>query len=426
MNMYRLFHGPAASAWLAAGMTAMLALTALASRPLLPIDETRYVTVAWEMHQAGDLWVSHLNGETYSHKPPLLFWLINAVWSLTGVAVWSARLVGPLASVVCVFLTSRLAARLWPDSPQTAAMAPLIHASLSLWVFFCPLTMFDTLLSLMAMAALWGVVCASDGRVWSGWLISGAMLGLGVLAKGPVIFVHVLPVAMAGPWWSETARQRPWKWYGGVGLAVAISAAIGLAWAIPSALKGGPVYAEELLWGQTAGRMVHSFAHQEPWWWYAMVLPLCLLPWVVLRSVWKGMRDGGWDKGVRFCLCWLGGTMLILSLVSGKQVYYPLPSLAAAALLAARGLAHAPHWFHFRDIRLLRGVALVAGLAPLSLNHFEIFARARLADIVPTWACIPLTLCGVVFLCAGWTRPCPPCERSLAPSPATRPSWSCA
>ncbi len=401
MTKYRMFDSPAASAWLAAAMAAMLAATALASRPLLPVDETRYVTVAWEMHQSGDPWVSHLNGATYSHKPPLLFWLINAVWSLTGVSALGARLVGPTAAVACVLLTSRLAARLWPASPNTAAMAPLIQASLMLWVFFCPLTMFDTLLSLAAVAALLGVVRAAGGRAWSGWLIAGALMGLGVLAKGPVIFVHVLPAAVAGPWWSEAARQRPWRWYGGVVLAAAISAVIGLAWAIPSAIQGGPAYAEELLWGQTAGRLVRSFAHQEPWWWYLMVLPLCLLPWLILRSVWKGARNAGLDSGVKFCLCWFGGTMLILSLVSGKQVYYPLPSLAAVALLAARGLAHAPQWFHFRDIRLLRGVALVAGLAPLFLNHFDIFARARLAEIVPTWACIPLTLCGVVFL---WRR----------------------
>ena len=61
-------------AWLA------LVVTALATRPLLRVDETSYLGVAWEMWTTGEYLVPHLNGEPYSHKPPLLFWLINLAW----------------------------------------------------------------------------------------------------------------------------------------------------------------------------------------------------------------------------------------------------------------------------------------------------------------------------------------------------------
>ena len=57
-------------------------VAALFSRTLWPVDETRYASVAWEMWLRGDLLVPHLNGETYSHKPPLLFWLIQLGWSV--------------------------------------------------------------------------------------------------------------------------------------------------------------------------------------------------------------------------------------------------------------------------------------------------------------------------------------------------------
>ena len=52
--------------------------------PALPIDETRYLGVAWEMRVHGDFIVPHLNGATYSDKPPLLFWLINIAWTVFG------------------------------------------------------------------------------------------------------------------------------------------------------------------------------------------------------------------------------------------------------------------------------------------------------------------------------------------------------
>ena len=50
----------------------LLVASELVSRPLLPVDETRYMSVAWEAHVRGDSLVSHLNSETYAHKPPLL------------------------------------------------------------------------------------------------------------------------------------------------------------------------------------------------------------------------------------------------------------------------------------------------------------------------------------------------------------------
>ena len=51
-------------------------------------------------------------------------------------------------------------------------------------------------------------------------------------------------------------------------------AAIGLGWALPAAAAGGEDYANHILWGQTAGRVVESFAHRRPFWWYLPLLPL--------------------------------------------------------------------------------------------------------------------------------------------------------
>lgn len=74
---------------------ALTALTLIPPRPLMPVDETRYVAAAWEMHIGGSPWLPHLNGAIYGHKPPLLFWLINLVWavvaSMPSRPDWSGR-----------------------------------------------------------------------------------------------------------------------------------------------------------------------------------------------------------------------------------------------------------------------------------------------------------------------------------------------
>ena len=63
----------------------LLLTTTIFFRNPIPIDETRYLSVAWEMWLRGDFLVPYLNGHTYSHKPPLLFWLFESGWAIFGV-----------------------------------------------------------------------------------------------------------------------------------------------------------------------------------------------------------------------------------------------------------------------------------------------------------------------------------------------------
>ena len=89
--------GAARDAWLLAGLLGLLSAVALA-RPLLPIDETRYAAVAWEMWDRGSWLVPLRNGEAYHHKPPLLFWIMHAGWALFGV-VWGLAVIGILQEI---------------------------------------------------------------------------------------------------------------------------------------------------------------------------------------------------------------------------------------------------------------------------------------------------------------------------------------
>ncbi|HRO14132.1 MAG TPA: hypothetical protein PLL33_03645, partial [Paracoccus sp. (in: a-proteobacteria)] len=122
--------------WIAsAGACALLGLAAVAVagvllRPALPIDETRYLAVAWEMWTRGDWLVPTKNFEPYTHKPPLLFWTISLVWSLTGVSETAARLVGPGYAALALVLTGRLARQLWPDLPGMSGRAMLALAGM--------------------------------------------------------------------------------------------------------------------------------------------------------------------------------------------------------------------------------------------------------------------------------------------------------
>ena len=71
-------------------------------RPLWPVDETRYLSVAWDMWLRGDLLVPYVNGRPYSDKPPLLFWLMHLGWAVFGVNEWWPRLIAPLCAFAAV------------------------------------------------------------------------------------------------------------------------------------------------------------------------------------------------------------------------------------------------------------------------------------------------------------------------------------
>ncbi|MEJ7594895.1 MAG: glycosyltransferase family 39 protein [Planctomycetaceae bacterium] len=376
----------------------LLIFSEVFSRPLLPPDETRYISVAWEAHVRGDHLVSHLNSETYAHKPPLLFWLINAVWSVTGLNEYAARLVSPAAGIMCILLTALMARRLWPESANLHRCVPMMLASMSLWIVFCPVTMFDTLLTCCTLLALLGVLRAEAGAAVTGWMIAGVALGFGILSKGPVVLVHVVPAALISPWWSIRVRTSYVRWYLGCGCAIVIASAIALAWALPSAAAGGKAYGDELLFRQTTGRMVNSFSHRQPFWWYLPWLPLCLMPWISLGFVWRGMRLTKLDSPLKFLICWVGASLLILSLVSGKQIYYLLPMIPAFALIFARLATSVAGPVAKWDFSFAIIGTIGIGALPVFANHMPPLSETGLRDLVADWYAIPLMACGAVFI----------------------------
>lgn len=330
---------PRAALAFAALLWAACLASGLALRPLLPVDETRYLAVALEMWQRGDFLVPWRNGVPYHHKPPLLFWSMHAGWAVLGVGEAWARMVAPLFGLASLAACVALARLLHPGRPAVAAMAPLALMAFSYFALFGTLTFFDTLVTFFALVGWIGMVLAARGQEARGWTLVALALGLGILAKGPVQLLHLLPVALLAPLWARAAGGSPsWRrWYAGLGLALLAGAAIGLAWAIPAAISGGEEFARKIFLGQHTGRMVRSFQHARPFWWYAPMLLALLFPALWWLAPWRGLRGGGLgDGGTRFVACACLPVLAAFSAISGKQPHYLLPEFALAAILLAR------------------------------------------------------------------------------------------
>ncbi|MCC7254660.1 MAG: glycosyltransferase family 39 protein [Dokdonella sp.] len=374
-----------------------LLLTALLSLPVvfllapLPIDETRYLAVAWEMRLGGEYLVPHLNGDLYWQKPPLLFWLINAGWTLTGVHAWTARaltVIYALASLVLVHaLTLRLGA-----TRESARNAAWLLAGAIYFALFSNMIMFDVLLTVWVLLALLGVCDLVDARYGRGILVAGVAIGLGVLSKGPVMLLLIGAAALLAPWWAADRLQgRRARYFGMLAVAILLGAAIALAWAIPAAIHGGEEYRRAIFLNQTLDRIngvKGTSAHRRPLWWYLLVFPAMLLPWpLVVRGNLTRMRALLSAVPLRFALAWLLPTFIVFSLVSGKQPHYLLPLIPAVAIVVAIGL-------EAQALRLRTGllgvVLVVLGilLATVHAGSFGAAIRAYASDLSPWWGIV--------------------------------------
>ncbi|WP_409421408.1 glycosyltransferase family 39 protein [Pseudaeromonas sp. ZJS20] len=365
----------------------------LLSIPVLPVDETRYLSVTWEMWQSGQWWLPLINGEPYAHKPPLLFWLVALAWRLLGVSDPVSLLVVPLLGLGNLWLLTALVRLLAPNRLRTAWRAPLVLASLLIWQLYCAVTFFDQLMSLGVLASLYALLRhqAGAGRRWF-WL-AGLAMGWGLLAKGPVLLVYLVPLVLGARYWLPGRWSRA-GWLKTAGLALLVGIVVILCWALPAAWYGGAAYAKQIFWSQSAGRMTDSFAHARPFYWYLVLLLPMLLPWPL---VWRWRRPVMSDPLLRLALWGLLPQLLIFSLFSGKQPHYLLPCMPFVALGLSQLLPK----------RLPRnwGLLVLLGLLALAFAVLpELMTRLwHQASVAPAWRA--LALLPLVLLAWLWHRP---------------------
>ncbi|WP_169566396.1 ArnT family glycosyltransferase [Sneathiella limimaris] len=326
-------------------------------RPLLPIDETRYMSAAWEMYLRQD-WLAPLtvNFQPYHHKPPLLFWLINISWEFFGVSRVAGMIPVFLAALATLLISQKLEELLFPERQKIHHKVPLILMGSLPFLIYSLMIMFDITLAVFTGLSILALLSFALTEKRRYLVLLSLTLGLGVLTKGPVAWLYVLFPMVFGPLW-HPARIKPLKWYVGCAGALLLSVIPVSFWIVPVLTQSSGDFAYWLLWEQTAGRITGNFsaAHSRPFWFYLPILPLFFLPWILFGSVWKKL-SGVWGDFqqnwlIRFLALWIVPTLVSFSLISGKQPHYLVPLLPGMAILLA-------FWIEIRPQRI-RNVAFV-------------------------------------------------------------------
>ena len=300
-------------------------------RPIMTIDETRYIGVAWEMFDKHSFILPLINGEPYDHKMPLLFWLIHLSWYIFGVNEFSFRFIPLIFALGNLFLTYKIYKSLWQEDSEGAVIALWVLAGTVLYIFYSSLLMFDIMLGFWVLLAVYGIIKASKGDN-SGYYIIAIAVFLGVLTKGPVVGAYILPLFLGARWYAKVGVA----FYAKFALAGIVGLLASLVWVISAINLGGDAYAKGLLLKQSVGRAVNSFAHKRPIWWYIPVVIGFSMPWFLYGKFWQKLKNIKIDNSLKFLLIWIVGAFIIFSLISGKQVHYLIPIVPAIAMLIAR------------------------------------------------------------------------------------------
>jgi hypothetical protein len=371
-----LFGGPSSATATPPRLPALLILLLVPGVLLYPClgfhlfepDESRYAQIPREMLQAGEWVIPTLQGEPYLDKPPLLYWLVMGSYQVFGVHDWSARLVPALAVHAAILLTYLLGRRSMGDRP--AWWAALFLALAPLFIGMTRLLLLDGLLTLWMVLALFAAFEAVRGERlrWSWWLLAAAACGLGVLTKGPVAIVLLVPPLILFRWLSCDGARPGWR---GWAAFSAVLVAIALPWYVALALRIPP-FASYFLWEHNVQRFLAPSMHTRGVWFYLPVLVLTLLPAsllfaplarLLLTSDEESRRCRSPEMG--FHLLAGGWCIAFFTLSSCKLPTYILPGLPFLALVLGQALVSS----RWNSSRLPAGLASASFVVLVGLHY---------------------------------------------------------
>jgi 4-amino-4-deoxy-L-arabinose transferase-like glycosyltransferase len=360
-------------------LAALLLGPGLGRAPLDDPGEGQHAEIAREM--LGGSWIAlRLNGVRYFDKPPLLYWLTAASFTLFGLDEGAARLPSLLGALFAVAGTTLLGARLLGPAGGLLAGAALLSCALFA-AFACyvrPETLFVAGIQwgftglLMARGVPLGADVrirtsvdlrgprngprtppaadnrhdlrdpgAADNRAWA--IVGCAALGVAALAKDPLGMVGPLAaVALAMMLVGRLRPVRGWLPTVGVGLLLLI----GLGWyAVASATE------PSFLWYTVVDNHVLNVARMRVF--PDEDVPLSALefvgaagfgafPWILaaVAAVAAMVRARAWRDPAELpwmaLALWAAGVFALFTLSPFKLPHYGLPAYPAVALLAAR------------------------------------------------------------------------------------------
>ena len=289
-------------------------------RDLFVGDETKYGEVVREMRASGTFFVPMLEGAPFTHKPPLHFWLIDALTFPLGVySMWAFVLPSLLAFLALLWLMKRISGD-WLSSF-------VCGTSLIVWASAQTARM-DVSFTLFLTIGAWMLFRFFEHEERRALWLASIAFGIATLIKGPMAPVIAL-VLFGIEWW----RRRRVPEGPRVG-ALLLMIVIPLLWFVPAVMLEGERFINEIVMKQTVGRAVGAWVHRSPPWFYIVRSPATLFPWFLLFVValFTPPRSAALS---RFAISWVLAVVVPYSLISSKLDIYMMALIPPVAIIVA-------------------------------------------------------------------------------------------
>jgi 4-amino-4-deoxy-L-arabinose transferase-like glycosyltransferase len=299
-------------------------------------DEPRYARISEEMVLRGEYATPTLNFIPWLEKPPLLFWIQAASYKAFGVSEWSARvpvaITASLALAAVWFLGQFLGTRV-------ALFSVLVLASTVLFWLFARAGSTDMpLVGMLTLAMACGFrATLAPSLPWSA--ATAALLGLAVLAKGPVALILFGGVFLL---YFVLINRMPLP-LAHLGLGVLIFLVTVVPWFWLVWLENGYAFIATFWINHHVARFVtHVHHHEQPFWYFLVILFFGFFPWTfflvsAVQRAWRSWRAWiGEEQNLDiFLWLWVLVPLVFFSASQSKLAGYILPAVPPLALLVA-------------------------------------------------------------------------------------------
>jgi 4-amino-4-deoxy-L-arabinose transferase-like glycosyltransferase len=314
-------------------LTLLLFLIGLGDRDLWAPVEPRYAEIARMMFEKDEWIVPTVNGNLYTDKPILYFWLVLIASKLAGgVNEWTVRLPAALASVgfvLATYFTGRdffsarvglIAAAVLATSMRVIWEARWAHIDTVLGFFFV-LTIYFGARSLLGKGRKHEI------------LLAYVFMGLAVLAKG--LIGIVLPALLVVAF---VLVRRDWSIIlsAKLTLGIPLFLLIVVPWfyLVNNATDGK--WLTDFIYVHHIQRYVDGDGHRQPFYYYLTTLPVDFLPWTVfaIPAAFAYFPYRQLKRPVpQLFVLWFVVVFVFFSISDTKRDLYLLPLLPSMALL---------------------------------------------------------------------------------------------
>lgn len=317
-------------------LTVLLYFPALGGRDFWAPVEPRYAEIARVMFLKGEWIVPMVNGDLYTDKPILYFWLILIASKIAGaVNEWTVRLLPALAGVGFVLVTYLLGRDFFSRRIGFIAAAVLATTFRVIWearwahidmvfCFFFALSIYFGARSLLRKGGrneiLYGYVfmaLATLSKGLIGVVLPGLLCALFIVARRDWHLLKDLRLPLGipifllitAPWFMLVNNATDGRWLG------------------------------EFIYVHHWQRYTLGSGHRQPFYYYFKTLPADFLPWTIIAVpallAYRPYRNVSHAPETLFFALWFVTIFLFFSLSDTKRDLYMLPAFPALAVLTA-------------------------------------------------------------------------------------------